>query len=390
MSRPNTTAPRTAWLRPMTARDPAEPHRASTPLELLFDLCFVVAVAQVAAQLHHALSGDHASTGVVSYLMVFFAIWWAWMGFTWFASAYDVDDVPYRLTTFVQITGILILAAGVPRAFTEHDFTLPVIGYVIMRTGLVSQWLRAARSHPQGRATALRYAVGTVAIQCAWTGWLFLPHSWQTAAFVALGLLDVCVPIWSEAAGQTPWHPHHIAERYSLFTLIVLGESVLAATLAVQQAIDERETPLALFSVAGGGLLIVFSVWWLYFAKPAAQFLTSNRAGIPWGYGHYLIFASAAAVGAGLAVNIDYATHHAHISHTAAGATVTVPVTVFLLVLYVLHIRPHHVPLLHNLLSPVAAALVLAMTFTGIPVLATGLILAALVAASVVISRPAA
>ncbi|MDX6346647.1 MAG: hypothetical protein QOF84_1437 [Streptomyces sp.] len=374
----------------MVARDPAEPHRAATPLELLFDLCFVVAVAQVGAQLHHALSSDHASTGVVSYLMVFFAIWWAWMGFTWFASAYDIDDVPYRLTTFVQITGILILAAGVPRAFTEHDFTLPVIGYVIMRTGLVSQWLRAAHSRPQGRATALRYAVGTVVIQCAWIGWLFVPHAWQTGAFVVLGLLDVCVPIWSEAAGQTPWHPHHIAERYSLFTLIVLGESVLAATLAVQQAIDLRETPLALFSVAGGGLLIVFSIWWLYFAKPAAQFLTSNRAGIPWGYGHYLIFASAAAVGAGLAVNIDYATHHAHVSHTVAGAAVTVPVAVFLLVLYVLHIRPHHVPLAHNLLSPAAVALVLAVTFTGIPVLATGLILAALVAASVVISRPAA
>jgi hypothetical protein len=73
-----------------------------------------------------------------------------------------------------------------------------------------------------------------------------------------------------------------------------------------------------------------------------------------------------------------------------AGATVTVPVAVFLLVLYVLHIRPHHVPLAHNLLSPAAVALVLAVTFTGIPVLATGLILAALVAASVVISRPAA
>jgi low temperature requirement protein LtrA len=374
----------------MTARDPAESHRAATPLELLFDLCFVVAVAQVAAQLHHALSGDHASTGVVSYVMVFFAIWWAWMGFTWFASAYDIDDVPYRLTTFVQITGILILAAGVPRAFTAHDFTLPVTGYIIMRTGLVSQWLRAAHSHPQGRATALRYALGIIAIQCAWTGWLFLPHSWQTATFAVLGLLDLCVPIWSEAAGRTPWHPHHIAERYSLFTLIVLGESVLAATLAVQQAIDLRETPLALFSVAGGGLLIVFSIWWLYFAKPAAQFLTSNRASIPWGYGHYLIFASAAAVGAGLAVNIDYATHHAHISHAAAGATVTVPVAVFLLVLYVLHIRPHHVPLAHNLLSPGAAALVLAVTFTAIPVLATGLILAALGAASVVVSRPAA
>lgn len=253
----------------MTARDPGEPHRAATPLELLFDLCFVVAVAQVAARLHHALSAGHVGSGVVSYVMVFFAIWWAWMGFTWFASAYDVDDVPYRLTTFVQITGVLILAAGVPRAFTEHDFTLPVVGYVVMRAGLVPQWLRAARSHPLGRGTALRYAVGIVVVQCAWVGWLWVPYAWRTPAFAALALLEVCVPVVAEAAGNTPWHPHHIAERYSLFTLIVLGESVLAATLAVQQALDERQTPVTLFEVAGGGLLIVLSVWWLYFAKPA-------------------------------------------------------------------------------------------------------------------------
>jgi low temperature requirement protein LtrA len=379
---------RSPWLRPMAARDPAEPHRAATPLELLFDLCFVVAVAQVAAQLHHALSAGHVSSGVVSYLMVFFAIWWAWMGFTWFASAYDIDDVPYRLTTFVQITGILILAAGVPRAFAQHDFTLPVIGYVVMRTALVSQWLRAARSHPERRVTALRYALGIIAIQCAWVGWLFVPDGWRTATFVALGLLDICVPVLAEVAGQTPWHPHHIAERYSLFTLIVLGESVLAATLAVQGAVDQRETPLALFGVAGGGLLIVFSVWWLYFAKPAAQFLTSSRAGIPWGYGHYLVFASVAAVGAGLAVNIDYATHHAHLSHTGAGAAVTVPVAVFLLVLYVLHVRPHRASPAHALLIPGTAALVLAATFTGAAVPVTGLLTAALVAVSVAIGQP--
>ncbi|NGO06748.1 low temperature requirement protein A [Streptomyces sp. HC44] len=71
------TQPFRPWLRTITARDPAEPHRAATPLELLFDLCFVVAVAQVAAQLHHAVSEDHASTGILSYFAVFFAIWWA-------------------------------------------------------------------------------------------------------------------------------------------------------------------------------------------------------------------------------------------------------------------------------------------------------------------------
>ncbi len=76
--------------------------------------------------------------------MVFFAIWWAWMNFTWFASAYDVDDVPYRLLALVQMGGVLVLAAGVPSAFEHQDFFGITLGYFIMRIGLVAQWVRAA------------------------------------------------------------------------------------------------------------------------------------------------------------------------------------------------------------------------------------------------------
>ncbi|WP_241266466.1 low temperature requirement protein A [Streptomyces scabichelini] len=307
------------------------------------------------------------------------------MGFTWFASAYDIDDVPYRLATFIQIAGVLVLASGVPRAFTDHDFTMPVVGYSIMRLGLVSLWLRAARAHPEGRATATRYAAGLVVIQCAWIGWLFLPDDWHMPLFALLAVFDVAVPVWAERAGATAWHPHHIAERFGLFTLIVLGESVLAATTAVQEALDAREATGGLYAVAAGGLLIVMSMWWLYFAKPAAQFLTSNRAAFPWGYGHYLVFGSAAAVGAGLAVNVDHVTHHTEISDATAGAAVTVPVAVFLLVLYLLHIRPHHALAAHALLIPGTAAVVLALTFTDVPVLGTGLAVAALAGVSVTV-----
>ena len=104
-----------AWYRPMVARSTDEEHRSATVLELFFDLCFVVAVAQSASALHQEVAADHVGEGVVGYASLFFAIWWAWMNFTWFASAYDTDDVPYRLTTLVQIAGALILAAGVPR-----------------------------------------------------------------------------------------------------------------------------------------------------------------------------------------------------------------------------------------------------------------------------------
>src|SRR4051812_40683183 len=93
------------WRRPMEGRDASEPFRASTPLELFFDLCFVAAVSFAASSLLHALEDGGAGHALFGYLSVFFAIWWAWMNFTWFASAYDTDDVLYRMVTFVQIAG---------------------------------------------------------------------------------------------------------------------------------------------------------------------------------------------------------------------------------------------------------------------------------------------
>ena len=99
--------PAVPWHRPMSGRDPEESHRASTPLELFFDLCFVVAVAAAAATLHHDLALDHLD-GLVGYAMVFFAIWWAWVNYSWFASAYDTGDIIFRLLTFVVMTGVLV------------------------------------------------------------------------------------------------------------------------------------------------------------------------------------------------------------------------------------------------------------------------------------------
>jgi low temperature requirement protein LtrA len=102
----------------MEPRSPGETHRTATPLELFFDLVFVVAVAQAASALHHGIAEGHAGESVLSYGIVFLAIWWAWMNFTWFATSYDNGDVPYRLLVFVQMTGALIMASG-------QDFIVP-------------------------------------------------------------------------------------------------------------------------------------------------------------------------------------------------------------------------------------------------------------------------
>jgi low temperature requirement protein LtrA len=377
------------WYRPMVARTTDEGHRSATVLELFFDLCFVVAVAQAASALHHEIAEDHVGDGVVGYATVFFAIWWAWMNFTWFASAYDTDDVAYRLTTLVQIAGALILAAGVPDAMDGSDFTVITVGYVVMRLAMVTQWLRAAAADPPHRRSSLRFATGIVAVQLGWVLRLALPEELGMVSFLALVAAELAIPIWAERAAPTTWHPRHIAERYGLFTLIVLGECVLASTLAIQTALDEDAALADLATTAAGGLLTVFGMWWLYFAKEAHELLTSLRAGYIWGYGHYLVFASAAAVGAGLAVNVDHLTDDAAIGARASAAAFTVPVALFLLAVWALQVRPHHLGRWHGALTPATAVLVLVSTLAPEPVLVTGILVAVMIALSLVaLHRP--
>jgi low temperature requirement protein LtrA len=369
------------WYRPMSARPPDEQHRVATPLELFFDLCFVVAVAFAAEELHHAVAENHIGHAVLSYLLVFFAIWWAWMNFTWFASAYDTDDGLYRVTTLVQMAGALMLAAGIRDAFREEDFTLVTFGYIVMRVAMVTQWLRVALTDRDRRTTALRYAVGITVVQVGWVARLALPESAFLVGFVVLALADIAVPLFAERTEPTTWHPHHIAERYGLFTLIVLGESILAASLAFQEA-PGTGSPLVV--VALSGLVTVFALWWLYFAGPAHDLLTSLRAGLVWGYGHYVVFAAAGAVGGGLAVAMDHAAHNSHLSDVAAGYAVALPVALFLLSVWLLQIRPHQRGL-RALTGPAAVVFVLLVPFTPAPVVGVAIVLALAVLVTAVV-----
>ena len=368
------TAPSTRWLVPMRARSPLEAHRAATPLELLFDLVFVVAIARAASELHHGIAENHAPEAILGFVIIFMGIWWAWMNFTWFASSYDTDDVPYRLLVMTQMTGALILAAGV-----GGDFSTVVVGYVIMRMAQVAQWIRAARSDPDRTTTSYRYAFGIAALQVLWIARLWVAEEWQVPTFFMLILLELIVPIWAELARQTTPHPDHIVERYGLLTIIVLGESILSATVALQSVIDTDDWNVSLVGIIVGGLLVIYSMWWLYFDQSVEHLMDGIRTVFTWGYGHYVIFAAAAAVGAGLAVSVDYATDQAEISTFTAGASVAFPVALYVMGVWFLHQRPRATNAWQLLRAPLFAVLIALTPFTGQAVLLSGLLMALLV-----------
>jgi len=327
----------------MAPRDSGESHRGVTPLELLVDLCFVVAVAQSAAQLRIAVINGTALAGVAEYGLLFFLIWWAWVSFTWFASAYDTDDVPFRLLTLVHIAGVLILASGVPGALADHDLTTVLVGYVIMRLAMVAQWLRAAADHPPGRSAALWYACGIGICQLVALSMLALPRGWSGWGWVVLIVAELAVPVWAESRGRpTSWHPEHINERYGLFTMIVLGQCVAAATLAMRSAVTDQGVSGSLLLLAFGALLLLFGLWWSYFdfkdtVTPTLR--DSQRSALIWAYSHYGVFAATAAVGAGLEVAANTLKHGSHVPAPSAAFLVGVPVALYILVVGRLHIR---------------------------------------------------
>jgi low temperature requirement protein LtrA len=329
----------------MTARPTDEPHRTVSSLELLFDLTFVVAIASITEQLAHSIAEGHALQGLTPFLQVFFAIWWAWMNFTWFGSAYDTDDVPYRVLTAVQMVGVLVLAAGVPAAVNDNDYRAVTLGYLIMRIGLVAQWLRAAIEDPASRGTALRYAAGIVLLEVGWLLRLVLAQAGVLSEdsllpiFVSLVLLELAVPLWAERIQPTTWHPRHIVERYGLFAIVLLGESVLAASTGVRGSLETGGVSASFVTISVAGLALLFALWWLYFLEPAGEGLARRRDRfILWGYGHYGIFAALAALGAGLKVAVEQNGHHVAVSPVVAGYAVAIPVGVFLVLLWAVHL----------------------------------------------------
>lgn len=314
-------------------RDTQEGHRASTPLELLFDLVSVIAIAAAAAGLHHSIAEDHLADGLLKFIGAFFGIWWAWMNYTWFASAYDNDDAFFRILTMVNMAGALTMAAGIQPFFESLDFTFIVSGFVIMRLSMVIQWLRVAFHIIEHRKMALGYAVGITLGQLYWVSLMLaqplIPVSLFFIGFVLGMLIELSVPMLAERRTITPWHRHHIIERYGLLNIIVLGETLLAGSMALSE-ISSSHFDITLVYMALSTLVILFAMWWLYFSKEDHLQEQQSVFAFTWGYGHLIIYASGAAVGAGFAVLVDIITHHSQMNMLVGEYTVAISVALYM------------------------------------------------------------
>jgi low temperature requirement protein LtrA len=335
---------------PMTGRDPEEQGRTASPLELLFDLTFVVAVGTASSQFAEMLAEGHAAQAVTAFVLAMFAISVAWISFSWFASAFATDDWLYRALTMVQMIGVVVFSLGLPAMFHSVEegghleLRAMVIGYIVMRIAMVLQWWRAARQAPSFHDVGMANIRWTLIAQAGWIVVAFtpLPIVVVFVAFAVLGTLELVLPVLTQgSAGGTPWHPHHVAERYGLFAIIVLGEGVVGTVASSGDLLgggDGTHWTWNAVAVVVAGVGLTFGMWWMYFLTPFGDILVHRRRrGYLFGYGHIPLFIGVAGAGAGLHVAGLYMEHHAEISGIAVVLALAVPVGLYVLIVYLLH-----------------------------------------------------
>ena len=277
--------------------------RRSTWLELFFDLVFVVAVAQLGQQ----LSLDVSAEGLFRFLGFFVPVWWAWMGFTFYANRFDTDDLLYRLLIFVAMLGVAALATTLPAAFAGASRGF-VLSYVFVRLVLLVLYARAIRHVDEGRAIAVFYFAAFSVAVVLWFASLLFPAPERYWVWVLALAIELPAPIvgW-RLIPSAPVDPRHAPERLGLLTIIVLGESVFAVVFGVSDVNWSAEALVA----AVGGFLCAAAFWWIYFefVNPEYAFAALRRRGrilrgLVFVYSNFPVIAGLAALGIGVKLSV--------------------------------------------------------------------------------------
>jgi low temperature requirement protein LtrA len=293
------SAPSKRLIRPPELR--TGENRSASRLELFLDLAYVLVVAELAG----AFAADLTWHGAAVFAAMFTVTWWSWVTITLYANRFDTDDVLYRLAKLAGAFGVAVMAAAASDP-TGAETTAFTVGYLVTRVLLLGLYARAWRHVRQARTTVSVYLAGTAAGAVMWAVSLLVP---APATFVLWGLglaLEAAAPLVATRAGDNaPLHVEHLPERFGLFVILVLGESIASVVAGMH---DTHWNPTSVF-VAAVGFTIAAALWWNYFDIGDAagrDQLTSDdrpqRTGNPdrYAYGHLPLTLGLAAVGVGI------------------------------------------------------------------------------------------
>ncbi|OPA79100.1 low temperature requirement protein A [Paenibacillus selenitireducens] len=269
-----------------------------TWLELFYDILFVAAVSKATHVLLHADHGVIPIEYLVKFVLIFIPIWWGWVGQTLFINRFGQDIFIHRILIILQLLFVLIMTASLSPNFDQYYIPF-FVGYIGSRALTAIQYLMVHKSkaaHQQSTASYLGtyFLIGILISACS----LFF-DSWIRYVILYMGIaVDIILPLVGRRhLVKTPIHTPHLFERFALFTLILLGESVISI-LSVMQ-FSNWDLPSILF-VAFTSLLVI-AIWWQYFdnieTKVSKEIQTAGQTII---YGHLFIYLSMSMIAASI------------------------------------------------------------------------------------------
>jgi low temperature requirement protein LtrA len=304
----------TGLVRPPSLQTDSE--RGASRLELFFDLAFVLVVAELAG----ALREDLTPHGVLVFAGLFTAVWWSWVSGTLYANRFDHDDVVYRLYKLASMLAVIGMAAAAQQA-ADTESALFAGCYIALRVLLITQYTRAHRHVVAARRGIRLYLVGTGIGALLWTASLAVPPPARYWLWAAGVLAEIVIPLLATAARtDVPLHLEHLPERFSLFIILVLGESVAALAYGLHDAHWNGDA----VTVAVISFVLAAAMWWSYFdlagsgAKRLLDDAGGRRSSIVhdvYIYGQLPLAMSLAAVGVG----IEHAVVESSLGETPTG-----------------------------------------------------------------------
>lgn len=233
-----------------------EDRRTATWLELFYDLAFVVAVAVLSGR----LLGDVTFTGVASYLGYFALLWWLWASHTYYADRYDTDDLIYRILAAAQMITIVVIAASL--GGETRSTVAFAVGYALARCLLVAMYSRAYRHVAETRPLVRGYLLGFGLSAMVWTAAVFVPEEVRFVFWAVALAVDLATPwVMRREQARVPLDVSHLPERFGLFTILVLGESIAAVVTGLAHTAWTAAPVVAMIAAIG----VATGFWWLYF-----------------------------------------------------------------------------------------------------------------------------
>ncbi|MGK5443531.1 low temperature requirement protein A [Micromonospora sp. URMC 105] len=297
--------------RPAAAAGSATRH--ASWLELFFDLVFVVAVSRLGV----LLLDDPSPRGVLVFTGLLVTVWWLWISYSYFDDLFDTDRPAQRVAQLTAMLGAVVLAVTLGDG-VGGDSGRYAITYGLLFLLLGAMYAVIGHTRPQHRTFCRWYVTGSLVGAVLWLLSVLVPEPWRYVGWGLAVVLNatICGPLVYAKARDVPRQRSHMPERFGLFTIVVLGEAVLA----VVNGIDATGWNPAAVAIAVIGFVVASGIWWVYFAAfdedAINRSLSAGRnaqvRSFLYGYGHLIVYGAIVAAGAGIELAAEEAAHPGH------------------------------------------------------------------------------